>query len=209
MPSFSILLKLGLSHLRRLLVAPATLLVLPKRTLVVVALMLMPARALAQSDTYSESSIKAAFVYNFFKFIELSRTPSTDVRLCVVASHERCDALRAVDGKALAQGVLRIREVKVESVQSELSVCDAIFVGATDRSTTVGIIELAIAHRILTIGEDPYFLEWGGAINFYVESGKVRFEVDLDHVEKSGAKISSKLLKLGKVFGAKAQKGEP
>jgi hypothetical protein len=48
----------------------------------------------------------------------------------------------------------------------------------------------------LVVGESEDFLEQGGMINFHLQGGKVRFEVNLKAAEDEGLKVSSKLLRL-------------
>ncbi|MBN8549468.1 MAG: YfiR family protein [Deltaproteobacteria bacterium] len=163
----------------------------------------------AEGATYSEASVKAAFVYNFFKFIELSGAPSKDVRLCVFASPEKREALRAVDGKALEAGLLRVRELRAQAPEEDCASCDAIFVEASDKKGSLEILSLATRRKILTIGEGPAFIQAGGAIRLYIDQGKIRFEVNLGQAEAAGAKISSKLLKLGRVVNPNENVGSP
>ncbi len=56
---------------------------------------------------------------------------------------------------------------------------------------------------ILTVGESDAFLDKGGIINFVLEQGKVRFEINDRAAEEAGLKISSKLLRLAKREGAR------
>jgi hypothetical protein len=55
------------------------------------------------------------------------------------------------------------------------------------------------SRNILTVGEFQGFATRGGAINFYIESNKVRFEINLAAAQHEGLKISSQLLSLGKI----------
>jgi hypothetical protein len=52
---------------------------------------------------------------------------------------------------------------------------------------------------ILTIGESDGFAEIGGMINFIIVRGTLRFEINVAEVNRSGIKLSSKLLRLGKI----------
>jgi len=53
---------------------------------------------------------------------------------------------------------------------------------------------------VLTVTEAESILQAGSIMNFILEAGKVRFEINLDVAEVSGLKISSKLLMLARVF---------
>jgi hypothetical protein len=51
---------------------------------------------------------------------------------------------------------------------------------------------------VLTVGETEQFVQDGGIIGFLLAEKKMRFEINLESAEKSGLKISAKLLALAK-----------
>jgi hypothetical protein len=50
----------------------------------------------------------------------------------------------------------------------------------------------------LLVGEVPGFAERGGGINFFVEGGTVRFEINVEAVRQEKLMLDAKLLNLGK-----------
>jgi hypothetical protein len=52
---------------------------------------------------------------------------------------------------------------------------------------------------VLTVADTPAFAAHGGMVGFASEAGKVRFEINLGHAERSGLRISAKLLALARV----------
>ena len=52
---------------------------------------------------------------------------------------------------------------------------------------------------VLTVGDSAGFCQRGGAINFYLEDGKVRFEMNLDVIERLGLRVSSSLMRLARL----------
>ena len=53
---------------------------------------------------------------------------------------------------------------------------------------------------VLTVSDRRGFSEWGGIIEMYIESGRMRFAVNVDAAEHSGLRLSSRLLGLAKVI---------
>ena len=51
---------------------------------------------------------------------------------------------------------------------------------------------------VLTVGESAGFLRGGGVVNLVVDSGKVRFDVNLQAAEARRLRISSKLLRVAR-----------
>ena len=58
---------------------------------------------------------------------------------------------------------------------------------------------LAPGLHAITIGEDDQFLDLGGAVNLFMNDGRMAFEVNLDAVDAAGCSISAKLLRFGHV----------
>lgn len=54
---------------------------------------------------------------------------------------------------------------------------------------------------VLTVADTPGFAAHGGMVGFATDSGKVRFEINLGHAERSGLRISARLLALARVVG--------
>lgn len=52
---------------------------------------------------------------------------------------------------------------------------------------------------VLTVADTPAFAARGGMVGFAADTGKVRFEINLGHAERSGLRISAKLLALARV----------
>jgi hypothetical protein len=52
---------------------------------------------------------------------------------------------------------------------------------------------------VLVVGETEGFAGQGGSVNFFVESNKIRFEINVDAAKRQQLKISSKLLALAKI----------
>jgi hypothetical protein len=53
---------------------------------------------------------------------------------------------------------------------------------------------------VLTVSDRKGFAESGGIIELYVDGGRVRFAINVDAVERSGLRLSSRLLGLAKVI---------
>jgi hypothetical protein len=153
----------------------------------------------ARAQAAREYDVKAAFLYNFTKFVEWPASAFDDERetlkLCVLGENPFGDALQAVVGEEVAGH--RITVVRSEAI-SRPSRCHVLFVGRSERSRLPQILPEVRNAPVLTVADSPGFLEQGGMINFVLEGTKVRFEVNQGAAEREGIKISSKLLQLAK-----------
>jgi hypothetical protein len=147
----------------------------------------------------SEYEVKAAYVYNFAKFIDWPKTESPDsLAICVYGKDPFGGFLdQTVRGK-LAHG-LPIVVRRLRAGDESWDGCQVLFFGAGTR------IEPALArlqgHSILTVGESDNFAGSGGMIGLVVDQGRVRFDINLAAVGAARLQASSRLIEIGRVVG--------
>ena len=145
----------------------------------------------------SEYEVKAAFLYNFAKFVEWPSPPQTAIELCVVGEDPFGNVLEdTVRGKTINGRPLVVRRMKPgENPRS----CQIAFIGAADHESRA-VLETLRGANVLTVGDSPNFARDGGIINFILKDNKVYFEINVDAAEQAHLKISSKLLNLAKII---------
>jgi hypothetical protein len=167
--------------------------------LVLCALPLTGSQLASGSEAASprEYELKAAFLYNFTKFIEWPPQSFPDaaapVIVAVLGPPEFASELERVvrDRKINGRGIL----VKPIRTVAEAATAQMLFVSAA-ADPQLAELQAALAHRpIVTVGESAAFAK-SGTITFVLQDDKVRFEINSDAAEKAGIHISSQLLKL-------------
>jgi hypothetical protein len=164
--------------------------------LLAVLLLALPAAAAAQ--TASEYDIKAAFLYNFTKFVDWPPAAFPDpgnLKVCVLGQDPFGASLRTVAGEQV--GSRRLTVTPAESV-SKAAGCQVLFISRSERERLPQILAALGDAPVLTVGDTDGYANRGVAINFVLEGSKVRFEVNTDSADRAGLKISSKLLQLAK-----------
>jgi len=156
----------------------------------------MAAAARAQVDEYQ---VKAAFLYNFAKFVDWParafHSQEEPIAICTLGSNPFGDALdRVVNGKTAGGRPLLARHVADAPSPSD---CHILF--ASDLKKFRAIAPRLRGTAVLTVGESPEFIAAGGMINFKIEGGRIRFEINVQAVEQGQIHISSKLLSLAEV----------
>jgi hypothetical protein len=149
----------------------------------------------AQEAGPTESQIKAAFLYNFAKFIEWPDNTGM-LNLCILGEDRFGKDIDAIEGKAAAGKTLTVRRIK--SAQ-DIKQCRMLFIASPESERLSGILTAAQGLNILTVGDTAGYAEQGVIINFYTEQNKVRFEINKDAAARSGLKISSKLFSLARI----------
>lgn len=160
---------------------------------------LIGANASAQSRAVAEYKLKAAFLYNFSKYIEWPQTvlakPEDAFVFGFVGDHQFVGVLNLFDGK-MAQG----HAVRVTSGArlDELGSPQILFIGLSDPAAQRETLNSLTGKPVLTVGESTTFLDDGGIINFVLEGDKIRFEINADAARRANLKIGSELMALAK-----------
>lgn len=162
---------------------------------------LMPVAMHAQE--VSEYALKAAFLYNFAKFVQWPSGafsgPSAPLVLCTYESNKVGNALKnIVNNKKIRGRTLAVR--KIQSISASKA-CQVLFVGRSASGDEQSILAAIGRQSILVVGETPKFAKDGGAISFLVQDNRLRFAVNLRATDTAGLKLSSKLLSLAILAG--------
>src|SRR6266446_2247071 len=154
-----------------------------------------PHQVPAQSFSSREYEIKAAYLYNFIKYVDWPSYGDT-ITIGVLGGNPFGTALAPLNGKIVKGRRLLIKEL--DSLR-DAQKCQIIFVSSSEKSRLQEIFENLRSARVLTVGETQGFASGGGIINFVEENNKVRFEINADAARRTGLNISSELLKLAKL----------
>lgn len=171
-----------------------------------IALCLAP-RSVAQQGSEDavinrEYPLKALFLYNFGGYIEWpadafrgSRDPFV---IGILGSAPLDQTLREISATRKIAG----RTIVVERFTSadKVTPCQILFIGrdVSPQQQYAAVNKLKHQH-VLIVGESEGFAGRGGSVNFFVESNKIRFEINLDAARDEQLKISAKLLALAKI----------
>jgi hypothetical protein len=158
------------------------------------AMSVMP-RAVAQ-EVSLEYRVKAAYLFNFAKFVEWpAEAPAGPLTICVAG--------RDVFGDVLAQTIrgetIESRSLAARVILEPEPGCHIVFVPRG--SATPAYLRAARNAPVLTVGETPDFIDQGGIITFILDGANVRFEIDQDAANRVGLRISSRLLRLARARG--------
>lgn len=175
----------------------------PVWSLMVLILLLTAARGHAQDSQPSESRLKAAFLFNFAKFVEWppEAFAGKTAPLVIGVLGENPfgkDLEQTIQGKTVNDRPLQVKEYR--SV-AEATNCHILFICASEKKRLPEIFEALRGTAVLTVGETDRFIQAGGMINFVVEGNKIRFEIKDETARKVKLKISSKLLNLAVPVG--------
>jgi hypothetical protein len=152
----------------------------------------------AHAQTHpTEFQVKAAYVYNFGKFIKWpaeAAAPASSFEICVLGK----DSFAAVLDTTVTGESIDRRSIAVKRITNpqEAGECNILFIGSSEESRLNVILAATQRMNILTVSDIPRFAERGGVIGFVMQGEKIRFEVNLGAAEQSHLALSSELLKV-------------
>jgi hypothetical protein len=171
-------------------------------------LLAAPAR-LRPQDGLSEYQVKAAYLFNFLKFVEYPEgsfaDPLAPIVIGVVGEDPFGNTLPQVVTGKIVQG--RDLVIHMYRAGEDLRSAHILFISASERKRLPMILSSLRGSSVLTVADTAGFLDAGGMIQFLNENDRVRFAINVDATSRAKLKMSSKLLILAKVVGGNGKGG--
>jgi hypothetical protein len=145
-----------------------------------------------------ETSIKAAVVGNFPKFVEWPPTAFASRTAPFVVAIIGDDALAGAIDAVFAGRRLADRPITVVRVSrlEDLSTCHLLYVAASEERRLDAVLKALQGRAILSVGDLSRFAQRGGMIGLVVDDDRVRFEINERAARASGLRLSANLLRL-------------
>jgi hypothetical protein len=160
------------------------------------------------AQAVTQPALKAAFLYNFAKFAEwpVDQGSSGPLTLCVLDDSAVEDALAQLVGNGMVNG--RTVAVLRGTRSGALRGCHLLYLGDTHPGPAAAILDELKGVPVLIVGDGDQFARSGGMVGLFVEDGRMRFAVNPDAAQRSGVRLSSRLLALAKLV-KDARHGQP
>jgi uncharacterized protein DUF4154 len=158
--------------------------------------LLPPAGAAAPT----EYEVKAAFLYNFARFVEWPRDAPGGEGAFVVTVLGRDPFGSVLDDTLRGKTIDGKRVVVRRALRSEdVGHSHILFISDSEKDRLPDILKSLDAAPVLTVGDMSQFAERGGVIRFKVDQDRIRLEINVAAAQRSRLKISSQLLKLARI----------
>jgi hypothetical protein len=152
----------------------------------------------AASEGPSEYEVKAAFLFNFSKYVDWPEGalpgPADRIVICVLGENPFGTLLaedvrdKRVNGRELA-----VHEAKSLSATAG---CHIVFIASSEQARLDEIIGRLGDRPVLTVSDAESVADRGVILGLTLKDNRVRFEVNLVAARRAGLKLSSQLLKL-------------
>jgi hypothetical protein len=144
-----------------------------------------------------EANLKAAFIYNFTKYIDWGNYSDRNAFVIgilgdapIAKSLQQIARDNTVNNKPIV--------VKILDRPSQAADCDILFISKISDYSLSSILP-RLGKGVLTVSEQPGYAEKGTAFNFFIINNKLKFEANLKAISSAGLKAGSQLLKLAKI----------
>ena len=174
----------------------------------VVTMLLLQFPATAGSADYnvSEYEVKAAFLFNFTKFVEWPReafyAPGEPLTICIVGDDPFGAGLDFIRNKSVNNRGLEIRRL---GQPADTRDCHVLFIAYSEKTRMREILNSVVKQEVLTVSDISGFAGSGGVIEMYIKDRKVRFRVNTSAARRHHLKIGSQLLELAEIVTDKEQ----
>ncbi|QDV25129.1 YfiR family protein [Aureliella helgolandensis] len=157
----------------------------------------------AQDVVVRETPLKAAYIYNFAKYVQW---PAASTKLVGTENPIVCgvygpSALEVYLQKIAAKKTVNGRPIAVHRYDSvaNLGQANILFVPASVSDVDYQRIVQALANTSTMLFGERMDLADNNSVTFYIESNRVKFQINLENTEAAGLQISSKVLQLGRL----------
>jgi hypothetical protein len=142
-----------------------------------------------------ETRIKAAFVYNFARFVEWpARSVPGPVRIGILGHGDLGGPVETVIRGKLANG--RMIEVAYLNTVADADCCEILLIERSESKHVREIVQALAGKPILTVSDGESSFRDGVMIVFQIVEESVRFQINQDAAERAGLRMSSQLLKV-------------
>ena len=150
----------------------------------------------AQRSNPGEYEVKAAYIYDFGKFVAWPAkvAPADDFPICVLGE----DPFGATFDATIAGETINGKKVVINRIAKpqEAVSCRILFISGSEESQLKEILAALDKASVLTVSDISQFTRRGGMIQFVTDANRVRFEVNVTTAERAGLTLSSQLLKV-------------
>ena len=154
----------------------------------------------AAQESVTGPELKAAYLFNFMRFMEWSRDPvppGTDVVFCIVDDGLVATALeRTIRGRTVQGHALSVR---ILNAGASLPTCQLLYLAGSNLQQSLDAIANVKDSVVLTVSDAGRFAQMGGMVELFTETGRIRFAVNTDALRRGGVVLSSRVLTLAKI----------
>jgi hypothetical protein len=156
-----------------------------------------------------EYPLKALFLYNFASYVDWPTDTFANDQVPFVIGVLGSTPIDSTLNEIAASKKIAGRTIVIQHYAevSDLKPCQILFISrSVSQQQQRRAIEAEKDRAVLVVGESENFAAGGGIINFFVQSNKIRFEINVAAAKQQQLKVNSKLLGMAKIVDPNATK---
>lgn len=154
----------------------------------------------AWASEFDEYAVKAAYLYNFAKFVEWPPETFADadapLRICIAGDNPFGDALASLTDKRVGSHPVEVRALPATA---NLNPCHIVFISRSEQGRFKALLTKLHRLPIVTVSDINGFAQAGGMIGLVEADQRIRFDINLAATRQANLKLSSQLLKLATI----------
>lgn len=156
------------------------------------------APSVSHAQENKEFLVKAAFIYNFVKFVEWPGAKAiagqSNIDICVAGEGGMMSTGSVF--QAASTGKLKLSLVAEANAASAASHCHVLFIDSSEEGRLATILAALKDSPVLTVSDIDGFIEKGGMIGFVNHNNKIKLEVNARSVTDAGMRVDAQLLEI-------------
>jgi hypothetical protein len=158
--------------------------------------------AAAQSPGPTEYQVKAAFLFNFIKFVDWPVAAFSDSHAPFVVGVLGEDPFGSSLNLIVSGQLVRGRRITIRKYHfgDDLRPCHVLFVSASEQPRVAQVLASLQGASVLTVSDMPAFAGAGGVVQLFTQEDRVRFLVNASAAARANLQVSAKLLALAHVI---------
>jgi hypothetical protein len=166
------------------------------RVLVGVGALVLAPQAPAQEATSLEYQVKAVFLLRIAQFTDwpVDSDQAAQPFVIGVLGQDPFGSIleQAVEGERISGRPVVVRRY---AELADLAPCELLFVAASHQQATAQLLSRLQGSQTLTVADFAGFVGRGGAVELFLDEGRVRFRIDRDAAQAAGLVLRSQLLR--------------
>ncbi len=164
-----------------------------RRAIAIAAVLLCLQPRVGVAQGLDEAQVKAAFLFNFAKFVEWPGPANGPLVIAVAGDDRLADVLQGmVRGRTFAGRSFLIRALRHIDDPAGTHL---LYIAPSRQRDDAGM--LGRTHgAVLTVGETVQFLRDGGMVRLFREDQRLRFQIDAKAAAAAGLRVHAQLLSL-------------
>lgn len=153
-------------------------------------------QSVAYAQENKEHMVKAAFIYNFVKFVEWPGAKAianqTSIDICVMGGSEIMTTASVF--KAASTPKLALSLVQENNIKAATEHCHVLYLG--EGVHTENTLRSLKGVPLLTVSDSEDFVDKGGMVGFVMHDNKIKLEVNTRAVTQAGMRVDAQLLEI-------------